>query len=244
MEKSEARSYAAEIALQRDYYADTAARYDAMHRPEDNAFSFAWLCGYLGHFGATSLLEVGAGTGLTLQRLKTDFPAMRVIGIEPVAELREIGVRQHGLSPDVLQDGDATKLDFADEGMDVVCAFSVLHHVKTPALAISEMMRVARKAVFIADGNNFGQGSAAARLAKRALRRAGLWRAYDCVRTRGRGYHVSEGDGIYYSFSLFDHLDQIAAASKAVHIMNPDGGACSNLFRDAPSVAILAIKTH
>ena len=58
--------------------------------------------------------------------------------------------------------------------LDAVCAFGVMHHVKRPAIVVGEMMRVARRAIFISDSNRFGQGSMPARRVKLLLWRFGL----------------------------------------------------------------------
>jgi hypothetical protein len=92
----------------------------------------------------------------------------------------------------------------------------VLHHVENPAAVVAEMTRVARTAVFLSDHNRFGQGRALARVTKLALYKAHFWRAARFVRTRGRNYHVSEGDGLAYSYSVFDSFDQLARWASSV----------------------------
>jgi hypothetical protein len=47
---------------------------------------------------------------------------------------------------------------YADGAFDVVTAFAVLHHVRRHGRVISEMLRVARRAIFISDTNNYGRG--------------------------------------------------------------------------------------
>lgn len=68
---------------------------------------------------------------------------------------------------------------------------------------MSEMLRVAQKAIFISDANNFGQGRFLARTAKQALNALGLWKTVDFIKTKGKGYTISEGDGLAYSYSVF-----------------------------------------
>lgn len=67
-----------------------------------------------------------------------------------------------------------------------------------------EMLRVAKKAVLISDSNRFGQGLRAARLIKLGLYKSKLWTAYNYVRTSGKGYQITEGDGLAYSYSVYD----------------------------------------
>lgn len=231
-----------EVSLQRQYYADTAAKYDAMQISEqdEHQFALAILSAMIEHYGIKSVLDVGSGTGRALRYLKARHPGVRFVGIEPVEALRKVG-HQAGLSPEELKDGDVNALAAADGEFDLVCEFAVLHHVPKPELAVTEMLRVARKAVFISDANNFGQGGPLIRLFKQAINAIGLWRAFDWLRTGGKGYHVSAGDGLFYSYSVFNNYDQIRAACEAVHQFNTvDAGP--SLPRSAPHVAILGVK--
>ena len=103
------------------------------------------------------------------------------------------------------------------------------------------MLRVARKAIFISDANNFAQGSTIARLIKQILNACGLWNLANWVKTGGKGYHMSEGDGLAYSYSLFNDLPRIRAECKEVLLLNTDGSVTS-MYREAASVAVLGIK--
>jgi hypothetical protein len=103
------------------------------------------------------------------------------------------------------------------------------------------MLRVAKKAVFISDANNFGQGRLLARTLKQAINALGLWGLADLVKTGGKGYLCSEGDGLAYSYSVFSDYRQIKAACTRVHLLDTAGGG-SNLYRSAAHVALLGIK--
>jgi len=231
------------VDVQRAYYARTAESYEAMHGIGDAELDFplAWLAGHLQYSGARSLLDLGSGTGRALRYIKNAVPGIAVVGIEPSAELRAVGIQTHGLTADELRDGDALALPFADSSFDVVCEFSALHHIPNPRRAVEEMLRVARSAIFVSDCNNFGQGSRMARRLKQVINACGLWSAVDLLRTRGRGYHYSEGDGVYYSYSVFNDLPAIQAACRRVHILNT-AGASVNHYADAPHVTVLGIK--
>ena len=232
-----------EVEQQRRYYAATAHEYEDrhLHGGDEHTFALSVLMGALDYLGADSVLDVGSGTGRALSHMRTYRPGIRVVGIEPVAELRAVG-HEHGIPQDALRDGDATALEFGDGEFDVVCAFGVLHHVHQPEVAVAEMLRVARKAVFISDSNTFGQGSFLKRTAKQLLRAAGLWRAAVYLSTRGRGYFISEGDGLAYKYSLFDNFALIERQCRAVHVINTKS-AGMNPFRTATHVAVLGIKT-
>jgi SAM-dependent methyltransferase len=235
-------SSADEVNLQRQYYADTAAKYDAMQISEqdEHQFALAILSAMIEFHDIKSVLDVGSGTGRALRYLKSRHPGVRFVGIEPVEALRKVG-HQAGLSPDELKDGDINALAAADGEFDLVCEFAVLHHVPKPKQAVAEMLRVARKAIFISDANNFGQGGLMSRCLKQGINTLGLWRVFDWLRTGGKGYHVSAGDGLFYSYSVFNEYRQLREACRSIHHFNTvDAGP--SLARSAPHVAILGIK--
>jgi len=198
--------------IQREYYRRTAAAYDDLHVAECREHEEALLrvAAYIRAMDARSVLDVGAGTGRALSFLRGQLnPEVRLHGIEPVPELIA-QARNKGIGPESLSEGDGASLPFADSEFDVVLETGVLHHVAEPVNVLADMMRVARRAIFVSDSNRFGQGSIAARLVKLGLCRMGLWRAFTLVRTRGRGYMVSNGDGLFYSYSVYDNLEQIS----------------------------------
>jgi ubiquinone/menaquinone biosynthesis C-methylase UbiE len=145
------------------------------------------------------------------------------------------------LSGDELIDGDATNLKFATGEFDLVCEFGVLHHIRNPALAIAEMLRVSNRAVFISDSNNFGQGSISSRLIKQVINLLGLWKFVDLIKTRGKGYTISEGDGLAYSYSVFNNYKQIQNQCENVHLLNTKDGFIDP-YKTASHVALLGIK--
>lgn len=233
---------AQEEELQRRYYAETAHKYEKMHVHDGDEHSFA-LCmmlGYLDHFGIRSILDVGSGTGRVVSRVKKQRPDIMIRGIEPVAELRKVGYSR-GISPAELTDGNALALQAEDGEFDLVCAFGVLHHIKTPDRAVAEMLRVSRKAIFISDSNNFGQGSLVTRGVKQTLDLLRLWPAANFIKTRGRGYSISEGDGLAYSYSLFNNYAQIKAQCRSVHLLNTSPAGL-NFYRSSSHVALLGVK--
>ena len=230
-----------EVDIQRDYYRNTASKYDAMHGGDaEHDFALAFMLSMVDFLDVRSILDIGSGTGRVLFQAKAARPDLAVLGIEPSAELRKIG-HAKGLSPDELVDGDAQRLDLADGSFDLVCEFAALHHIPDPGKAVSEMLRVAKKAVFISDSNNFGQGSALTRLVKQTLDSLGLWSVANLVKTRGKGYTISAGDGLAYSYSVFNNYPEIARRCKSVHLLNtvPAG---RNLYRSAGHIALLGVK--
>jgi ubiquinone/menaquinone biosynthesis C-methylase UbiE len=235
-------SYDEEVRQQREYYASIADRYHDKYVNEDDEHSLAlnFLLSVVERIGIGSVLDIGSGTGRALLKFKEKMPGITAVGIEPSLELRRVGYAK-GLSETELMEGDGQRLSFEDSSFDVVCEFGVLHHMPKPSQAVAEMLRVARKAIFISDSNNFGQGSWKARLVKQTLDAAGLWPIADRIKTRGKGYLVSEGDGLFYSYSVFNDYRQIERACKSVHLLSTSGSG-PNLYRTSTHVALLGIK--
>lgn len=157
--------------IQRQYYSDTAERYERMHAHEGaaDAFSAKLLQGIVRLIDAQSVLDVGAGTGLSLRTLKDALPHVSVCGVEPVRKVIEQAAPRGNTAPSLIIQARGEPLPFSDASFDVVCEFAILHHVPDPGAVVKEMLRVARKAVFISDSNRFGQGSRIHRIVKLLL---------------------------------------------------------------------------
>src|SRR5687767_7539920 len=226
--------------IQRERYARIAGDYEQIHNDPEHFVALAVLEGMLRHVDAKSVLDVGAGTGRTVKFLRSIRPDMRVIGVEPVEQLRQVG-HQSGVPASDLVDGDGYSLAFADGEFDIVCEFGMLHHVRYPNRVVAEMLRVARRAIFISDSNNFGGGSLPARAVKQMFRHIGLWPMVNFVKTGGKGYSITAGDGLFYSYSVFDSLELIRSHCSIVHMLNTTN-ARANLFRTANHLAVVGIK--
>lgn len=230
--------------IQRAYYAETARQYDDMHvhANDEHSFALRFMTSVLGFLGIRSILDIGCGTGRVLLKIKREMPDIRVIGVEPSAELRKVG-HSNGLSESELIDGDGMNLALDDGCFDLVCMFGALHHIPQPSKAVSEMLRVAGKAIFISDSNNFGQGSGLSRLSKQVLNAVGIWPLVNLIKTKGKGYSISEGDGLGYSYSVFNDYKQIRERCESVHLLNTSD-AGPNLYRTSTHVALLGTKTR
>jgi len=216
------------VSLQRQYYTETASRYDDMHADEglgDPAIS-QFVVAILRQLEVESFLDVGSATGRGLPLFASALPGTQIWGVEPVAALlkqaAEAGVTQTARL--VQASGEA--LPFANASFDVVCEFSILHHVPNPSAVVREMLRVSRKAVVIVDSNRFGQGSLPARFFKLFLYKMGLWHAFNFVRTRGKRYQISEGDGLFYSYSVYDSYHLVAEWADRI-LLVPSGSTRS-----------------
>lgn len=234
--------------LQRQYYESTAGTYAASHEVDNPECQEAldMLTALSPVWGAQSLLDVGSGAGRVLRHFQDTAPQLKLAGIEPVpALIRE--AERAGLRRGTIREGTGLSLPYPDGSWDVVTAFGVLHHVAEPHRVVAEMLRVARRAVVVSDGNRFGQGRPVARLAKAALCATGLWPAWIALRTRGKGYSVSDGDGVHWSYSVYDSMALLRAGSRRLMTLEYDGagrgiGPWSTGLLNASAVMVAALK--
>ncbi|MCB5200655.1 class I SAM-dependent methyltransferase [Loktanella sp. TSTF-M6] len=222
------------------YYDRTAAHYDAMQiiEGDEHTIALRYLDGILHNTPVTSLLDVGCGTGRALVHLRDRHPDMTLRGIEPVAAMIAV-CRDKGLGDDQVQQGDACALPFADDSFDYVCAFGVLHHIATPDIALREICRVARKGVFVSDHNAYGWGGTRSRRIKNALRRLRLWPLFCRLHTRGKGYYDTDYDGIFYPFSLLDHVALVQDSFPRANFLTTKAYG-PDLYRDTSHLALHA----
>jgi ubiquinone/menaquinone biosynthesis C-methylase UbiE len=230
-----------EVALQQRYYARTSHAFDAMHlKGVEHVLACHLLVAFLkARFPDATILDIGAGTGRLFQFLQGENLHFPITGIEPSTAQREIAYKK-GIGPEQLMEGDATNLQFPDDHFDFCTEFGVLHHIKRNQRAVHEMCRVASTGVFLSDSNNFGQGALVGRMVKRSLRTIGLWRIAELIKTKGKGYIYSEGDGIFYSFTIFDCIHIVRRKFPNVYIWNTKPVKGTNLFFGADHVAVLA----
>lgn len=203
---------------QREYYERTAEQYDDMHvrDGDEHGVALELAAALMTSLGVRTVLDVGAGTGRTGRRLR---PAFEVTEVEPVVSLMTAAdVPDRSPAPRRVC-GSGYHLPFADDSFDAVCETGTLHHVRRPNRVVEEMLRVSRRAVFLSDSNRFGQGRLLARVTKLSLYKSRLWPAFRYVQTRGRWYHWSEGDGVAYSYSVYDSLTTVAAWAEQVFLL-------------------------
>jgi ubiquinone/menaquinone biosynthesis C-methylase UbiE len=197
--------------IQKEYYKKTAKNYDHMHGvdfDDEHTFALFQLIGLLEYLNINSILDVGSETGRAIKFINDKNKNIKIVGIEPAKELREIGYR-NGIPNDKLIDGNGLNIEFPNNSFDLVCEFGVLHHIKDNTKVVDEMLRVSKKAIFISDCNNFGSGSYLSRSLKQLMNLLKLWNTYNYIRTRGKMYMISEGDGLFYSYSVFNNFSQI-----------------------------------
>ena len=123
------------LALQEERAADLAERLRRLLGP----FS-----------GAEAVLDAGCGTGSVAFALAQHVAD--VVGVDTRLDYLEAG-RASAPANVRLVEGDVMSLPFGYAEFDLVCCHRVLHHVRLPALAVSELARVTRPGgrIFIAD---------------------------------------------------------------------------------------------
>lgn len=99
------------------------------------------------------LLDVGCGPGSITRGLATRLAPGEVIGVDlsedTLASARQEAV-EHGLGNLRYQVASVYELPFADAAFDVVFAHQVLQHLREPAVALCEMLRVLRPGGLVA----------------------------------------------------------------------------------------------
>ncbi len=238
-----------DASIQRSYYERTAGTYDALHlKPgAEHEIACRFISALLPLIEARSVLDIGCGTGRAVEFLRQRHPALTIDGIEPVEALLEVARQK--LGPDGLVCGDGRGLPYRDQAYDVVIETGILHHVKRPELVVKEMERVASRAIFISDHNIFGQGTMPARITKWALYKCGLWTLAKLILTKGKGYHISEGDGLAYSYSVYFQYPMIRAWAARTFVIPLRSAGQSDVPLRAPwfsadEVLLCALKTE
>ena len=105
----------------------------------------------LGPFtGTEAALDAGCGTGALAFALAPNV--LEVVGVDARADYLEAG-RVPAPENVSFVEGDVTELPFDYASFDLACCHRVLHHVRRPELAVSELARVTRPGgrIFIAD---------------------------------------------------------------------------------------------
>jgi len=210
--------------LQRDYYARTAHLYDAshVHAEDEHSLALQYISTFIDALQITTALDVGCGTGRGVAFILKNKPRVSVQGIEPVPALIRQAVETNGIPAALITEANGENLPFADRSIDATLACGILHHARNPEKIVREMIRVSTKAVFLSDENRFAHGSLFSRWAKLALCKAGIFRAAYRLKTLGKGYRYSEGDGLAYSYSVYDSIGELSRWADRIILIPAD----------------------
>jgi 2-polyprenyl-3-methyl-5-hydroxy-6-metoxy-1,4-benzoquinol methylase len=92
-----------------------------------------------------SLLDVGCGEGVVVQRLARRLPAARVVGVDLEEQSLRAGWSAHAAPNLEYRAMDGRTLPFGDGEFDTVSAIELLEHVPDPEAMLAEMARCARR---------------------------------------------------------------------------------------------------
>jgi SAM-dependent methyltransferase len=136
--------------------------------------------------------------------LARDLPDLLLRGNDPSPQLLEVARQRFGIPADTLDLAPSDPLPYPDASFDAVVATGVMHHIPDHSLVVSEMLRVARQAIFISDSNWFATGSLPLRMTKLALARVGLRSHAMRLHHGGHEWFYTETDGVAWGYSVFD----------------------------------------
>lgn len=107
--------------------------------------------GVLRGLAPANLLDIGSGRGAFLWPLLDAFPALEITACDTLPyRVNDIQAVSDGGFPNLrARLEDATHLSFADASFDVVTMLEVLEHIRDAQKALSEVARIARRAVIL-----------------------------------------------------------------------------------------------
>lgn len=98
-----------------------------------------------------SVLDAGAGEGITLRKIKDKHIGKKHEGIEYMDEAIEIGKK---VNPDItIKKGNIYELPYKDATFDLVICTEVLEHLDDPKKALQELRRVSKKYLILSVPN-------------------------------------------------------------------------------------------
>jgi ubiquinone/menaquinone biosynthesis C-methylase UbiE len=97
----------------------------------------------------SSLLDVGCGEGVLVQRWAQSLPETRFVGIDLVEESIQGGWAEHEAPNLEYRTMPAENLPFADHEFGVATAIEVLEHVPDPEHTLAEMARCAERHLLV-----------------------------------------------------------------------------------------------
>jgi 2-polyprenyl-3-methyl-5-hydroxy-6-metoxy-1,4-benzoquinol methylase len=101
------------------------------------------------HAEPRSLLDVGCGEGVLVQRWAHSLPATRVVGIDLQEESIQAGWAQRQAPNLEYRTMPAEHLPFAADEFDLATAIEVLEHVPDPEHTLAEMARCAERHLLV-----------------------------------------------------------------------------------------------
>ena len=129
---------------------------------------YRWTDAFLADLGPSAIVELGAGDGEMTDIIR-DAGARWLGSLTPTDVVPAGAARLRAKGYGTARQADACATPFADDEFDVAITYDVMHHVADPAAMAREMVRIARKRVFLIEANG---GS----LVRRLLELTGTYR--------------------------------------------------------------------
>lgn len=98
-----------------------------------------------------SILDVGAGEGFVLEKLRKNKIGKKLEGIEYMDEAIDLGKKTNPLVK--IKKGDIYKLPYKDNEFDLIICTEVMEHLEDPKMALAELKRVAKKHLILSVPN-------------------------------------------------------------------------------------------
>ncbi|HWD10330.1 MAG TPA: class I SAM-dependent methyltransferase, partial [Solirubrobacteraceae bacterium] len=96
-----------------------------------------------------SLLDVGCGEGILVQRWARALPEARVLGIDLEEESIQASWSEHAAANLEYRVVEAASLPFGEDEFDLASAIEVLEHVPDPEHTLAEMARCAERHLLV-----------------------------------------------------------------------------------------------
>lgn len=113
---------------------------------------YRWTNRFLHDLPASKIVELGAGDGEVTDLIKEHNPVWyNSITPTEVVEKGVTKLKEKGYATATLADACATP--FKDKEFDIALAYDVMHHVADPAAMAKEMVRIAKKRIFLIEAN-------------------------------------------------------------------------------------------
>ena len=149
-----------------------------------------------------SLLDVGCGEGVLVQRLARRLGSRRVVGVDVQEDSIQAGWSEHAAPNLSYQALEGRELPFADGEFDVVSAIEVLEHMPEPERTLREMSRCAQRHLLV------------------SVPREPLWRALNMARG---AYWSAVGNtpGHLHHWSRRSFIELLRAHGEIVEVRSP-----------------------
>ena len=98
-----------------------------------------------------SILDVGAGEGFVLEKLRKNKIGKKLEGIEYMDEAIALGKKTNPLVK--IKKGDIYKLPYKDNAFELIICTEVMEHLEDPKMALAELKRVTSKHIILSVPN-------------------------------------------------------------------------------------------